>query len=130
MRSGQDRSWTTDERTLFLFSLLSQNAHRIHFDRDYARQTEGHRDLLVHGPLTALLAAETAQQTLDANIVAWEYRLTGPVHVHDRLAFEVRPEAEGATIEGRAAGRVCLRGSARCDRVATDRGSRHAGPDS
>jgi 3-methylfumaryl-CoA hydratase len=29
---------------------VTRNAHRIHYDKDYA-QTEGHPDLLVHGPL-------------------------------------------------------------------------------
>ena len=35
---------------LFLFSAATNNAHRIHYDREYAR-SEGHTDLLVHGPL-------------------------------------------------------------------------------
>jgi hydroxyacyl-ACP dehydratase HTD2-like protein with hotdog domain len=35
---------------LFLFSAATHNPHRIHYDRDYAR-TEGHDDILVHGPL-------------------------------------------------------------------------------
>jgi hydroxyacyl-ACP dehydratase HTD2-like protein with hotdog domain len=35
---------------LFLFSAATNNPHRIHYDRDYAA-TEGHPDILVHGPL-------------------------------------------------------------------------------
>ena len=35
---------------LFLFSAATNNPHRIHYDRDYARR-EGHDDILVHGPL-------------------------------------------------------------------------------
>ena len=35
---------------LFLFSAATHNPHRIHYDRDYAKQ-EGHDDILVHGPL-------------------------------------------------------------------------------
>ena len=35
---------------LFLFSAATNNPHRIHYDRDYAA-TEGHPDVLVHGPL-------------------------------------------------------------------------------
>lgn len=35
---------------LFLYSAASFNPHRIHYDRDYAA-TEGHADILVHGPL-------------------------------------------------------------------------------
>lgn len=35
---------------LFLFSSVTRNPHRIHYDRDFAA-LEGHPDLLVHGPL-------------------------------------------------------------------------------
>jgi hydroxyacyl-ACP dehydratase HTD2-like protein with hotdog domain len=35
---------------LFLFSAATNNPHRIHYDRAYA-ESEGHPDLLVHGPL-------------------------------------------------------------------------------
>lgn len=35
---------------LFLYSAATWNPHRIHYDRDYA-STEGHPDVLVHGPL-------------------------------------------------------------------------------
>jgi hydroxyacyl-ACP dehydratase HTD2-like protein with hotdog domain len=43
---------------LFLFSAATGNPHRIHYDRPYAVEVAGHRDLLVQGPLLgALLAA-------------------------------------------------------------------------
>jgi hydroxyacyl-ACP dehydratase HTD2-like protein with hotdog domain len=35
---------------LFMYSAISWNIHRIHYDREYAA-SEGHKDLLVHGPL-------------------------------------------------------------------------------
>ena len=35
---------------LFLYSAATSNPHRIHYDREYAA-TEGHPDVLVHGPL-------------------------------------------------------------------------------
>ena len=49
---------------LFRFSALTYNAHRIHYDRDYAR-AEGYPGLLVHGPLQALLMAELARREAD-----------------------------------------------------------------
>lgn len=42
---------------LFRFSSLTGNAHRIHYDREYAA-FEGHPGLVVHGPLLALLMLE------------------------------------------------------------------------
>jgi len=40
---------------LFRYSALTFNAHRIHYDRDYARNVEGYPALVVHAPLTATL---------------------------------------------------------------------------
>ncbi len=40
---------------LFRYSALTFNAHRIHYDRSYATQTEGYPGLIVHGPLIATL---------------------------------------------------------------------------
>ena len=37
------------------------NAHRIHYDHPYATEVEGYPDLVVHGPLTAILLAELAR---------------------------------------------------------------------
>jgi len=42
------RAFTTTE--LFRYSALTFNGHRIHYDRDYARDVEGYPGLVVHGP--------------------------------------------------------------------------------
>lgn len=44
-----------DPVLLFRYSALTFNAHRIHYDRDYARDEEGYAGLVVHGPLIATL---------------------------------------------------------------------------
>ena len=44
-----------DPTRLFRFSALTFNAHRIHYDRDYATTVEGYPGLVVHGPLCATL---------------------------------------------------------------------------
>lgn len=49
------RRLSPDETLLMRFSALTYNAHRIHYDRDYARAVEGYPDLVVQGPLTAML---------------------------------------------------------------------------
>lgn len=33
---------------------MTFNAHKIHVNRDWCRQVEGHRDLVVHGPINLL----------------------------------------------------------------------------
>ena len=52
---------------LFRFSALTFNSHRIHYDRAYTCEIEGYRGLVVHGPLTATLLLELAQQHFGDN---------------------------------------------------------------
>ncbi|AJA10097.1 hypothetical protein SKP52_16110 [Sphingopyxis fribergensis] len=49
------RSISPGPMLLFRYSALTFNAHRIHYDRDYARDVEGYAGLVVHGPLIATL---------------------------------------------------------------------------
>lgn len=51
-------SCRADPTLLMRYSALTFNAHRIHYDRDYAQQVEGYPGLVVHGPLLATLLAE------------------------------------------------------------------------
>src|SRR5262245_7965701 len=49
------RTVTPEPVLLFRFSALTFNAHRIHYDRRWAMDTEGYPGLVVHGPLTSTL---------------------------------------------------------------------------
>jgi len=53
--SRQTRRIAPDPTLLFRFSALTFNAHRIHYDRDYARDAESYPGLVVQGPLIAML---------------------------------------------------------------------------
>ncbi|HEX3955734.1 MAG TPA: MaoC family dehydratase N-terminal domain-containing protein [Trebonia sp.] len=69
---------------LFRFSALTYNAHRIHYDRDYAMHVEGYPGLLTHGPLQALAMAEAARAAgyrgdQDGGRLHFDYRLTSPL---------------------------------------------------
>jgi 3-methylfumaryl-CoA hydratase len=75
---------------LFRFSALTYNAHRIHYDRDYARQVEGYPGLLVQGPLQALTMAEAARAAgyggdQRAGRLHFDYRLTSPLFDHQGM---------------------------------------------
>lgn len=52
------RSVSPDPMMLFRYSALIFYAHRIHYDADWTRGTEGYPDLVVHGPLIATLLAD------------------------------------------------------------------------
>ena len=74
-----------DPVRLFRFFALTYNAHRIHYDRDYARDVEGYPGLVVHGLLQALAMAEAARRLLgrDAQRPAagrlFSFRLPSPL---------------------------------------------------
>jgi 3-methylfumaryl-CoA hydratase len=52
---GDTRCIVPDPTQLFRFSALTFNAHRIHYDRDYARDVEFYPGLVVQGPYIATL---------------------------------------------------------------------------
>jgi 3-methylfumaryl-CoA hydratase len=52
------KSLVPDETLLFQYSAIGFNSHKIHIDRDYARNIEGLPDLVVNGGLTTLLLTE------------------------------------------------------------------------
>lgn len=83
---------------LFRFSALTYNAHRIHYDRDYAKRVEGYPGLLTHGPLQALAMAEAARAAgCDAGQGDgryFEYRLTSPLFDHQGMVVSVAREQD------------------------------------
>jgi hydroxyacyl-ACP dehydratase HTD2-like protein with hotdog domain len=46
---------TVDETQMFFFSAATYNGHRIHYDKQWAREVEGYDDVLVQGPLQSAL---------------------------------------------------------------------------
>lgn len=65
---------------LFRFSAVTMNAHRIHYDREYATKQEGYPGLVIHGPFTALsLLEEARQRKPDAALRQFEYRTKAPL---------------------------------------------------
>ncbi|MGW4587819.1 FAS1-like dehydratase domain-containing protein [Amycolatopsis thermoflava] len=82
---------------LFRFSALTYNAHRIHYDRDYARDVEGYPGLLTHGPLQALAMAEAARATGVGGEVEFTYRLVSPLFDHQGLITHATKDSDGVT---------------------------------
>jgi 3-methylfumaryl-CoA hydratase len=97
----------TDPVLLFRFSALTHNPHRIHYDRPYTTEVEGYPDLVVHGPLLALLALELPRRHAPERTVrAFTYRLVRPAFVPSRLVADGGPTEHGAEVT------VSARGSA------------------
>jgi 3-methylfumaryl-CoA hydratase len=91
---------------LFRFSALTYNAHRIHYDREYARDTEGYPGLLTHGPLQALAMAEAARAAGypgGPGDLVFDYRLVSPLFDHQGLVVRASrgPGAVGTAVRDR-----------------------------
>ncbi|MBB4689289.1 FAS1-like dehydratase domain-containing protein [Amycolatopsis jiangsuensis] len=91
---ADERAFPVDPTVLFRFSALTYNAHRIHYDRDYAHDVEGYPGLVVHGPLQALVMAEAVRAT-GATATAIDYRVVAPLLHHQGLV--VRSPATGSS---------------------------------
>jgi 3-methylfumaryl-CoA hydratase len=87
---------------LFRFSALTYNSHRIHYDRDYARDVEGYPGLLTHGPLQALAMAEAARAIGYPGIpdggLDFRYRLVSPLFAHQGMIVRAVPGEETTTV--------------------------------
>lgn len=110
---------------LFRFSALTWNAHQIHLDKSYCRDIEGHRDLLVHGPLSLVMLLELIQRYLTGEIGegssqssrqlrSFEYRNLAPIYVGEECRLCLRRGENGKLdlwIEN-AQGGMCVKGTA------------------
>ena len=78
---------------LFRFSAMTFNAHRIHLDKQYCQEVEGHRNLLVHGPLSVVLMLEALRRFVRTYKEylpnGWfhelEYRNLAPLYVDEEM---------------------------------------------
>ncbi|MCJ1256868.1 hypothetical protein MMC24_004693 [Lignoscripta atroalba] len=115
-------SLTPTAALLFRFSALTFNAHSIHLDKQYCREIEGHRNLLVHGPLSLVLMVEMLRRHLASNgglgfegehrvetqpIAEIEYRNLAPLYAEEEMKICGRDKGNGVWdvwIEGRDGG--------------------------
>jgi len=81
---------TLDRAQLFLFSAATNNAHRIHYDRSWAVDVEGPKDVVIHGPLHGALMARSVTDWMGpaAHLRSYAIRHMRPGFPGDQLRFE------------------------------------------
>ena len=66
---------------LFRYSALTNNSHRIHYDRSYVTEIEGYPGLLVHGNLTATLLLDLFRREMpNATLKTFNLRAISPLY--------------------------------------------------
>ncbi|RDA95714.1 hypothetical protein CP533_1148 [Ophiocordyceps camponoti-saundersi (nom. inval.)] len=107
------REITWSSSSLFRFSALTFNAHKIHFDDEWCRRVEGHPAPVVHGPLTliSLLDYWRDRYGLSHELQSIKYRAVSPIYAGDMyrihtnsaedsspaMSYEMAAEKKGIT---------------------------------
>lgn len=85
------------EVMLFRYSALTFNGHRIHYDREYARNVEGYEGLVFHGPLTATLLADLATTELGP-LATFSFRAMSPLFDTAPFTIAGTTDSDGANL--------------------------------
>jgi 3-methylfumaryl-CoA hydratase len=76
-------TWTRtikpDPVTLFRYSALTFNPHRIHYDRPYAMNIEGYPGLVVHGPFSQQCLLDLLRDNTSRPIAMFTMRARAPI---------------------------------------------------
>ncbi|EPX77088.1 FAS1-like dehydratase domain-containing protein [Litoreibacter arenae] len=72
-------AYVGDAVTLFRYSAMTFNGHRIHYDYPYVTEVEGYADLVVHGPLQATLLMNAAAMRVGTAAIKFDYRGLAPL---------------------------------------------------
>ena len=85
--------------TLFRFSALTFNAHKIHYNREWCREVEGHRDLVVHGPLNLINMVNLWRDVNGGKAFPKKitYRATSPLYAGERYRIVADEEVDKVT---------------------------------
>jgi 3-methylfumaryl-CoA hydratase len=83
-----------DPVLVFRYGAITWNAHRIHYDADYARGEEGYPAVVQNGGLTMHLLLDSALRRAPGRLVGYSARLARPLFVGDSVTFHgAAPEA-------------------------------------
>ena len=84
-----------DPALVFRYSAVTWNAHRIHYDADYARGEEGYPAAVQNGGLTMQLLLDAATRRTPARLIGFSARLTRALYVGDVVALAGSAVAAG-----------------------------------
>jgi len=98
----RQRDFCQTPTSLFRFSALTFNAHKIHYLPEWCREVEGHRNAVVHGPLNLINMLDFWRDTskngdTEAVPKSIAYRAMSPLYVDEpyRILLEHDPTPEG-----------------------------------
>ncbi|MBS0241215.1 MAG: MaoC family dehydratase N-terminal domain-containing protein [Proteobacteria bacterium] len=94
------RTVKTDPVSLFRFSAITFNPHRIHYDKPYAMGVEGYPGLVVHGPYSQhCLMDFVRDNSRGRRFQTFAMRARAPLFENDPFELVGRPTADGKGAE-------------------------------
>ncbi|MGB0504676.1 MAG: acyl dehydratase [Pikeienuella sp.] len=101
--TDEHRSQTAHFSTtmLFRYSALTFNGHRIHYDREYARDVEGYPGLIVHGPLIAQMLLAFAETAPGQPAKRFEFRAASPAFDFEAITLCSKDRSDGSDLWAR-----------------------------
>ena len=86
--------------SLFRLSGLTFNSHKIHYSRDWCRNVEGHRDLVVHGPFGLINILDLYRDVIGNGSAEFvprsaSYRATSPLYVNETYRVLLEKDSDG-----------------------------------
>jgi len=94
-KAAHTETFAANSILLFRYSALTFNSHRIHYDRDYARDVEGYSGLVVHGPLQATLLLNYAARLNGKSPKTFSYRGVSPLFDTEPFTLNASETADG-----------------------------------
>ena len=90
------RTVKPDAVMLFRYSVLTFNAHRIHFDQPFVTKVEGYPGLIVHGPLLATFLLDLVRHEAPGRALErFSFRALAPVFDTAPFSLSGAPNADG-----------------------------------
>src|SRR6478736_3878171 len=101
--------------SLFRFSALTFNAHRIHYDAAWSQGVEKHAGLVVHGPLNLIAMLDYWRDCHKGvkSLAEISYRATAPIYAGEQyvigldLAQEIDGKCQATVKKGNT---LCMKG--------------------
>lgn len=94
-----DHAWQDtvllSETLVFRYSAITWNAHRIHYDADYARSVEGYQHTVHNGGLTMQLMIDAALKRAPSALRGLTARLTYPLWVGEPVSIRGAAAKDG-----------------------------------
>jgi len=98
-RAPTDAAWSEtrllSSPLVFRYSAVTWNAHKIHYDADYSRETEGYPQTVQNGGLTMQLLLDAAIRNAGRTLTGFTARLTSPLHVGQTVTLAGRGVEDG-----------------------------------